>query len=212
MKRFEECLSFTWLPQYDGQPLHTTPGDRGGATAWGVTLASFAAWRADHGVHLTTEADLGAATKDYLATLIRSRYWNAVQGDHLPPGVDLLTYDFGYGSGPGTSAKVLQGVVGGLRVDGQLGAVTLAAVARVDRLDLIRRLGARHEAFYQSLADFHLFGNGWTNRNSARLQLALATPVAAPGPVPAAPLITVPPTHPGMFASAYEEVRHALGA
>lgn len=207
MSRFETCLNFTWLPQNDGQPLHTTPGDRGGATAWGVTLESYAAWRSDHGIRPTTEADLAAATKDDLATLIQSRYWNAVQGDHLPVGADLLVYDFGYGSGPGTSAKLLQEVVGGLRIDGQLGPVTLAAVARVNRLDLIRRLSARHEAYYESLADFHLFGRGWTTRNSARLQLALATPAAAPVPAPVAA-----PAHVGMFASWADEVRHALGS
>lgn len=207
MSRFETCLQFTWLPQNDGQPLHVTAHDGGGATAWGVTLSSYAAWRADNGIRPTTEEDLAAASKDELAGLIQSRYWNAVQADHLPVGADLLVYDFGYTAGPGTSARLLQEVVGGLRVDGQLGPVTLAAVARVDRLDLVRRLGARHEAYYESLADFAEFGRGWTTRNSARLQLALATPAATPTPAP------VPaPAHLGLFASWSAEVRYALGS
>ena len=207
MSRFEDCLAFTWRPENDGQPLHTTPGDRGGATAWGVTLSSYASWRSDHGIRPTTESDLAAATKAELSDLIHSRYWMAVAADQLPPGVDLLVFDFGYVSGPGTSARLLQQVVGGLAIDGQLGPVTLAAVARIDRVDLIRRLGARHEAYYQSLADFHLFGRGWTARNAARLQLALATPAAAPAPAP----VTVP-AHVGLLASWAGEVRHALGA
>ncbi|MGI4796798.1 MAG: glycosyl hydrolase 108 family protein [Janthinobacterium lividum] len=210
MSRFNECLAFTWRPECDGQPLHVTPGDHGGATAWGVTLASYASWRADNGVFPTTQADLAAASKTDLAALIHSRYWNAIQGDHLPVGVDLLAYDFGYTAGPGTSARLLQEVVGGLRTDGQLGPVTLAAVARIDRIGLIHRLGARHEAYYESLSGFALFGRGWSNRNAARVQAALAAPVATPVSAPVIAPVAVP--HVGMIASAFQEVRHALGA
>ncbi len=172
--RFEACLAFTWLPQFDGQPLHTTPHDAGGATAWGVTLATYAAWRAKHGEPSTTVEDLRAATKDQLAELIRAEYWNALQGDHLPAGVDLLVYDFGYGSGAGTSARKLQEVLG-VTVDGQLGPHTLAAAQAFDREALIRKLNVEHETFYRGLRDFQYFGHGWTNRNDARLTAALAT-------------------------------------
>lgn len=180
MARFEDCLAFTWLPTNDGQPLHTTPGDRGGATAWGVTIAVYAAWRSAHGVRTTAVADLNRATKVELATLIRAQYWNVVQGDHLPVGADLLVYDFGYGSGPGTSCKQLQAVLG-VDQDGELGPVTLAAAARMNRVALIRALATRHQAYYASLSDFGLFGHGWTNRNNARLALALSA-VSTPTP------------------------------
>lgn len=173
--RFPECLAFTWRPDFDGDPIHTTPGDHGGATAWGVTLASYAAWRASHGIRLTTAADLGRASKSDLAALIRSRYWDAVQADHLPPGVDLLVYDFGYGSGPPVSVRLLQEVLG-VVVDGDLGPQSLAAAAKADRMGLVRRLGARHDAFYRSLAQYPLFGRGWSRRNAARVAVALSTP------------------------------------
>lgn len=113
-------------------------------------------------------------------------------------------------SGPGASVRLLQEAVGGLTVDGGLGPVTLAAVARVDRVELIYRLGARHEAYYQSLSGFQFFGHGWTARNSARLTAALATMVAVPASAPATAPFAVP--HAGVLASAFEEVRHALGA
>lgn len=191
MSRFETCLTFTWLPQYDGQPLHVTPDDPGGATAWGVTLATYSDWRASQGIRSTTQADLAAATKGELSQLIRELFWNSVQGDHLPVGVDLLVYDFGFGAGPGTSAKLLQEVIGGLQPDGQLGPLTLAAAARFDRLDLVRRLGVRHESYYASLPTFSEFGRGWTSRNSARVAMALATPAAA-SPTVAPPKPTSP--------------------
>lgn len=213
MARYDDCLAFTWRPENDGQPLHVTPGDRGGATAWGVTLGSYAAWRADHGVPVTTAADLGMATKAELSELIRARYWLAVSADSLPLSADLLTYDFGYGSGPGTSCRVLQAVVG-VEQDGQLGPVSLAAIAHMDREHLIRALAARHAAYYGSLADARLFGHGWLNRNNARLQLALST-LSTPAPAPMPALVAQVPTptpaaHPSVLADFAQEVRHAL--
>ena len=183
VERFAACLAFTWLPQFDGQSLHVTPHDAGGATAWGVTLSTYAAWRRKQGIADTTVSDLASASKDGLAKLIRAEYWDAVHGDELPAGVDLLVYDFGFGSGSGTSCKVLQAVLG-VPADGALGPKSLGAAAAMDRGDLIRKLAARHEAFYQSLHDYQFFGHGWTNRNNARLVAALATlPPAADAPV-----------------------------
>lgn len=178
MSRFDECLAFTWRPDFDGQPLHFTAHDHGGATAWGVTLSAYAAWRAKTDLRPTTAADLGCASKDELAQLIRVEYWDAVRGDDLPSGVDLLVYDFGYGSGPGTSARLLQEVLG-VEVDGELGPQSLGAAQSPDRLDLIRRLGDRHDAYYRSLAQYPLFGRGWSRRNTARVQIALNTPASS---------------------------------
>ena len=176
--RFGQCIAFTWRPDNDGQPYHVTPGDHGGPTAWGVTFTSFAAWRRAHGAPYPTTNDLRAAKKLELATLIQTSYWNALQADHLPPGVDLLVYEFGFGSGPITSAEELQRVLNGLgadlELDGGLGPRTLAAVAQVNRRTLIEHLGAAHAAFYQSLKQ-PLFLRGWLRRNTERLALALAT-------------------------------------
>ena len=170
--RFAASLAFTWRLDNDGQPYHVTPGDRGGPTAWGVTFAAYAAWRRAHGKLATTDFDLLHAAKDDLAVLIRTNYWNAVQADHLPPGVDLLVYDFGFGSGPGTSARVLQRALG-VGQDGVVGPATLAAAHAAGRSTLVPQLAAMHQSFYASLADYVLFGRGWSRRNSARLALAL---------------------------------------
>ena len=179
MSRFDECLAFTWRPDFDGQPYHVTAGDAGGATAWGVTLTSYASWRSDEGYDSTTAADLSVATKDELGSLYSCRFWNAVQGDHLPPGLDLLVYDFGVTSGTGTSSRLLQEVLGGLTVDGQLGPVTLSAAASQDRASLIHRLGARHDAYYRACHGFPRFGRGWLRRSAARLTTALSVPAPA---------------------------------
>lgn len=172
--RFDACLAFSWRPDFDGQPLHNTAHDAGGWTAFGVTLSTFAAWRAEHGISPTTADDLGKASKQDLADPLRAEFWLPPRCDAMPVGVDLLVWDFGFGSGPGRSARILQRVLG-VQVDGWVGPQTIAAAHAADRLDLIRHLGAAHEAFYRGLADFRWFGNGWTRRNDARIAIALAS-------------------------------------
>ena len=174
--RFTPCLAFTWRPENDGQSFHVTPGDHGGPTAWGVTLLAFQSWRRAHGQALPGAAELKAATRTELAAITRCNYWNAVGADRLPPGVDLLVYEFGFGSGPATSTKVMQRVLNDmgaeLSVDGQAGPQTLAKAAEADRHTFAGRLGAAHANFYRSL-DQPVFLRGWLRRNADRVALAL---------------------------------------
>ncbi|MBB3175451.1 lysozyme family protein [Endobacter medicaginis] len=174
MTSFDTCLAFTWRPENDGQPMHTTAGDRGGATSWGVTIGTYTAWRRGHGRPVPTVADLQAAPKSELAQLYAEEFWNPISAARLPVGVDLMTFDFGVTSGVGTSARLLQETLQ-VTVDGRIGPGTLAAALSADRITLIRNLAARHEQYYRSLTDFPRFGRGWLRRNADRLTAALAS-------------------------------------
>jgi len=55
----------------------------------------------------------------------------------LPVGVDLSVFDYGVNSGPSRSAKDLQHVVGA-KVDGVIGAATIAAVKAVSPRPVIK--------------------------------------------------------------------------
>ena len=176
---FPACLGFTWRTDEDGQPYHVTPGDSGGPTAYGVTLETYAGYRKAHGFPHTTASDLKAATQAGLSEIIRAYFWMPVAGPQLPQGLDLLVYDFGFGSGPVTSARVLQQALG-VEADGWIGPETQAAVAgrarnTYDLATFASDLAARHDAFYRSLHDYALFGRGWSRRNADRLTLALDT-------------------------------------
>ncbi len=210
---FPAALAFTWRDDEDGQPYHVTPDDAGGPTAWGVTLETYAGWRRAHGNPHTTAADLRAATQAGLSELIRAYFWMPVAADRLPPGIDLLVYDFGFGSGPGTSARLLQQALG-MRADGWIGPETLAAVWGRDAATFAAGLAARHDAFYRSLGSYRLFGRGWSRRNADRLTLALEM-IGGPAGVPHAQ--TPPPplqagmgTRPVPVASAAQSVADAL--
>ena len=189
--RFTDCLTeFTWLPHWDGQPYHVTQGDPGGPTAWGVTLGVYAAWRRAHGKMTTVAHDLQVAQKAELSELTRALYWAPIYADKLPVGVDLLVYDFGFGSGPGTSARVLQQMLH-VAADGYIGPATIAAAAKVqDHAGLLHDLAAAHVRYYSGLSNWTRFGKGWAARNTARLALAcqMAGLKAQTVPVPAVPV------------------------
>lgn len=165
---FDRCLDFVLLPQNDGQPFHVTPGDPGGATAWGVTQATYSAFRStcslpDQSVWHMTPAER--------ASIYRTGFWTP----GLPAGVDLAVFDFAVTSGPGRSRRFLQGCVGlvGDDVDGVVGPHTLAAVGAQNAAALIDRLCAAQQAYYTRLYTFRLFGRGWTTRTEARRAAAL---------------------------------------
>lgn len=135
------------------------PADPGGATNRGVTLASLSDWLG----RTATKAEVKALTVADVAPIYRERYWNAVKGDDLPAGVDLMVFDLAVNSGPGRAAKFLQEAVGA-PADGQIGPATLAKVRALHPLAIIDGMAQRRERFYRGLGTFDTFGRGWMKR------------------------------------------------
>ncbi|MET0528261.1 MAG: glycosyl hydrolase 108 family protein [Microvirga sp.] len=175
---FDACLAFT-LAQEGGYV--DDPADPGGATNMGITLATFQHW--DHDPMLGP-ADVRGMTRQTAAAIYRALYWNALQGDLLPAGVDLSTFDFGVNAGTRRAAEMLQEVLEFPpdEVDGSVGPETLRAASKADATAVIRDLAERQTAYYRGLAEFDRFGRGWLDRTERRQQAALAmlreTPVA----------------------------------
>lgn len=135
------------------------PKDNGGMTMRGVTQAVYENW-VDRPV---TEAEMKALTVGDVAPIYKKEYWDRIKGDDLSPGLDLLLFDMAVNSGTSRASRILQQVVG-TKVDGGIGPVTLAAVARMDPVDIIHEYSARREAFYKRLAQPR-FEKGWLRRN-----------------------------------------------
>ena len=134
------------------------PRDPGGATMRGVTQAVYDAYRKVRGrgpqsVRFITEAELEA--------IYKFQYWDKVQGDHLPTGLDYAVFDFAVNSGVSRASKYLQAVVG-VKQDGVIGARTLAAIDDPKRV--INALCDRRMSFLRNLGTFATFGRGWTSR------------------------------------------------
>ena len=132
-----------------------------------------------------TVQDVKSVTEAQAEAVYRSRYWDAINGDGLPAGVDLMMLDFGINAGPSTSAMALQRLIG-VRQDGNIGRITLRALGTHQADWLLEGLRLAHMSYYKNLACFVQFGNGWMARNDravaaarAMIQPQGATPVVA---------------------------------
>ena len=147
--------------------------DPGGATNRGVTQRVYDAYRDRQG---QSRRSVRAITADEVADIYKRQYWDAIRGDDLPSGLDYAVFDYAVNSGPRRAAQDLQRELG-VAVDGVIGNVTLAGVAKADVYDLIDRLCARRMRFLKGLKHWRTFGKGWTRRvtDVAEIAMAMAT-------------------------------------
>ena len=137
------------------------PKDPGGMTNLGVTKTVWEGWTG----HDATETTMRNLSTSDVTPLYRKKYWDAVQGDSLPSGLDYCVFDTAVNSGAGRSIKLLQRSIG-VAEDGAIGPNTLAAILVADVGQLIDKYCAARQDFLQSLATFDTFGKGWTRRVS----------------------------------------------
>ncbi|MDX2264607.1 MAG: glycosyl hydrolase 108 family protein [Hyphomicrobiales bacterium] len=146
------------------------PLDPGGATNLGVTKATLERFRGRR----VTKAEVRALKHAEAAAIYRKFYWDQVQGDALPPGLDLAVFDCAVNQGPARARKWLQQAAKA-RADGVIGPRTLAAVKAADARALLLEFMALRMRHYGSLARlFTAFGLGWSRRLMATLAEALA--------------------------------------
>ncbi len=148
-ENFPAALKFTL--EFEGGKSND-PRDPGGRTAFGVTQATFSHWLRARGA---AGRSVYSITPEEYSAIYRHEYWNAVGGDDLPAGVDLIAFDIAVNMGVGRVAPWLR----------QTRA--LVAPARVKRLDALRC------GFWRALRTFPVFGKGWLRRETACLRRAL---------------------------------------
>lgn len=179
--RYPATSEFTF--QFEGGYVND-PDDPGGCTNMGITIGTLQAWRNDPGVNCE---DVKALTKLEAQLIYATNYWAPVWGNKLPIGLNTQVYDFGVNAGPSRSIKKLQDCVGTVQ-DGIMGNDTANAVEqyineRGEEALLINYHDIRQD-YYESLSTFDKYGNGWTSRNDACLelarQLAESTDIAVP--------------------------------
>jgi lysozyme family protein len=118
--------------------------DPGGPTNMGITIATLS-----HELgRKATVADVRNLSKDTAGNIYRAKYWNTIDGDKLPSGVDILAFDIAVNSGPGRAIQWLR-ECRGMTPDKQ--------VAYLDN---------RRRNFYHALKTFAYFGRGWMAREN----------------------------------------------
>ena len=161
--RFDACMPFIFKAEGG---YSDTPGDPGGPTNFGITLATLKAYEGSPNL---TAQDVKNLTPATAKEIYRSNYWNRMQCGALPAGLDLEVFDFGVNAGPGEAVKALQRIVG-VTADGSIGPITLAAIGQFKPRDLISQYSAARLAFYKGLNNPE-FEQGWTTR-VAQIQTA----------------------------------------
>jgi lysozyme family protein len=151
---FKDLLS----PDREGG-FSNDPRDPGGMTNHGVTKAVWEKWVG----HEVDEAVMRALTKDDVKPLYKAKYWDKINGDNLPAGVDYAVFDAAVNSGVSRAAKWLQLCVG-VEADGNIGPKTLAAVAAFSGDDLVEDYSKRRLSFMMDLLAWKDFKEGWTRR------------------------------------------------
>lgn len=136
---FNDCLN-RLLKDEGGYSNH--PNDPGGPTNFGITLGDYRKYINSQG----TAQDVRSMTVDQAKAIYKSKYWDALDCDNLPSGVDYTCFDYGVNSGLGRPRKVLQRFK------------SLQGIALIDAINDERM------AFLRSLKTFPVFGKGWTRR------------------------------------------------
>lgn len=156
---------------FEGGATYTNnPKDRGGPTKFGITLVALSEWRG----RPCTADDVKALQQPEVRAIYRGKYWDAVKGDQLPAGVDLIVFDAAVNTGRGRAAEQLQTALRLNHVDRIIGSVTLLAVASADPVALVEAIRVQRQAFYRSLDGFPTFGRGWLRRLSSVAHTATA--------------------------------------
>jgi len=120
---FNECLELV-LKHEGGFVNH--PKDPGGATNRGVTQKVYDAYRKTRARPIQSVKFI---SEDETKAIYKFQYWDRVQGDFLPRGLDYAVFDFAVNSGVGRASKYLQACVG-TKQDGVIGAMTIAAIGK----------------------------------------------------------------------------------
>lgn len=166
------------------------PSDPGGATNLGITRKTLARWRKVTPWTDLPKSEVKALTNAAVAPIYRAFYWDEINGDKLPAGLDYAVFDYAVNSGPGRAAMALQRLVG-VADDGEIGPITLAAVAKRKPADLINALCDERMAFLMRLSTYPVFGRGWKSRVDGVRKTALGIAAEAkPVIQPSAPTVS----------------------
>lgn len=143
------------------------PRDAGGATNRGVTIGTLRSLGMDiDGDGDIDVADIKALSEAQAVTIYKRFYWDAVQADLLPVGLDYVLADFAVNCGPKRAAEHLQKALG-MKPDGTIGPQTLSKAKAGNVRALINAICDSRLNFMRGIRggkDWAAFGKGWSRR------------------------------------------------
>jgi len=148
----------------------------------GITLAVYADWK---GVapDAALKEELQSIPVATAGAIYAQRYWKPADCDELTPALAFFHFDTAVNHGVTGAMRLLQQAVG-TDVDGEMGPLTLAAIARRCVEDALQSYADVRRARYRALPHFWRFGRGWLARVDTTLSRALAIAAEPPPAMP----------------------------
>lgn len=157
------------------------PSDPGGPTNYGVTISDYRTYINPNG----TAADVKKLTLSQAKVIYKKQYWDKLNCDSLPSGVDYCVADYGVNSGTARAARIYS----------KFNTIK-------DAPTLINAICDERVKFLQGLRTFPTFGKGWMNRMAHVRSVSLSL---AAKPQPAVnPHVGVWTTITGAAAASYQ--------
>jgi lysozyme family protein len=145
------------------------PRDPGGATNHGISLRY--ARSKGRLVDLDQDGDVDAddirlVTPEVAQSLYHMDFWRPIRGDELPPALALIAFDAAINNGTSQAVRWMQAAAA-VRVDGQLGPLSMQALTSLPPLALAQRVHDRRLELMTDLDTWPAFGRGWARRLAA---------------------------------------------
>ncbi len=143
--------------------------DSGGPTKYGVILATWKQYGYDkNGDHKIDENDIKLLTKDDARKIAKKQFWDYFQADQIKnQSIASIIVDWGYNSGRGTAASLVQKLLG-ITADGKFGSATITVINNANQQELFDKIKTARKTFYDRIVARNptqkIFYKGWLNR------------------------------------------------
>lgn len=155
---FQQCITFI-LKHEGGYVNH--PRDPGGETNMGIAKKFY------------PHVDIKNLTVSQASEIYYNDYWLKNKCDQMPLKVALVVFDSTVNQGFVAAAKILQRALK-VKDDGIIGPATLAAIKKVNQLDLISEFTSYRSLYYANTRNLDAFGLGWYRRTIDSYRYALS--------------------------------------
>lgn len=137
------------------------PSDPGGETNFGITKSTAKQYGYTGSMRLIPT--------DVVEKIYKGQFWNTLDCANFHYAFGFQLFDAGVNHGIGNARKMLQRAVG-VKDDGVIGQITLAAIRKIPTSHLISLFNAERIQFYTKISTFPTFGKGWMNRMVVNLR------------------------------------------
>lgn len=168
MDRFD--ISVGWV--FDAEGFYSNdPTDRGGATKFGISLRFLKQLPRNEGDlnrdGIVDAADVRFVTVDKAREIYLSEFWEPCRCSALPRPLDCVMFCAAVNHGEHVAKLLLQSALG-VKADGFIGRVTLAAAQAAQPAEIVPEYLARRAMFYADIvaadATQAKFERGWYRR------------------------------------------------